>query len=181
MKIAPAPLEGLLVIEPRVFGDQRGYFFETYQEQHYAQNGMPKYVQSNVSRSTRYTLRGLHYQLPRAQAKLVSVIRGAVFDVMVDIRVSSPTFGKWFGLVLSDENHQQVFIPPGFAHGFCVLSEEADFFYQCSDFYAPDCEHGIIWNDADLNIAWPVQKPVLSSKDEIYPRLNEIPREQLFA
>ncbi|RDI44795.1 dTDP-4-dehydrorhamnose 3,5-epimerase [Aquicella lusitana] len=180
MHTTNGPLSGLLIIEPRVFKDSRGYFFETHQQTRYGSLRIPHFVQDNVSRSHRNVLRGLHYQLPHAQGKLVWVTRGSVWDVVVDIRKSSPTFGQWFGITLSDENHIQMYIPPGFAHGFCVLSEEADFHYKCTDYYAPSYEHGIAWNDARLNIAWPVSSPVLSPKDEIYPALHEIAHENLF-
>lgn len=138
-------------------------------------------MQDNYSRSKKNVLRGLHYQLPHPQGKLVGVTRGSVYDVVVDIRLSSPTFGNWFGIHLNDENQMQMYIPPGFAHGFCVLSDEADFYYKCTDFYAPGTEHGIIWNDEKLNIAWPISNPILSPKDEIYSSLYEIPHDQLFA
>lgn len=180
MKTKEAPLEGLIIIEPSVFNDNRGYFYEGYQQQRYAQLNMPSLVQDNVSRSQNNVIRGLHYQLPHAQGKLVGVTHGKVWDVVVDIRVKSSTFGQWFGIELSDENHIQMYVPPGFAHGFCVLSDSADFYYKCSDFYTPGCEHGIIWNDPSLNIHWPTTTPILSPKDEIYPSLREIPHEQLF-
>lgn len=181
MKISTAPLEGLIIIEPKVFVDARGYFFETFQSQRYADLGIPAFVQDNVSRSNKNVLRGLHYQLPHAQGKLVWVTRGSVWDVVIDIRVKSPTFGQWFGITLSDENHLQMYIPPGFAHGFCVQSEVADFHYKCTDFYTPSAEHGIRWNDPKLNIPWPISHPITSPKDDIYPTLNEIPHDQLFA
>lgn len=181
MNIKTAPLQGLIIIEPKVFNDERGYFYETFQQERYAKLGIPAFVQDNISHSKRHVLRGLHYQNPHGQGKLVSVTRGSVWDVVVDIRVQSPTFGQWFGITLSDENHTQMFIPAGFAHGFCVLSEAADFSYKCTDYYSPACEHGIAWNDPRLNITWPVQNPVLSPKDEVYPPLHEIAHEQLFA
>ncbi len=169
-----------MIIEPQLFVDQRGYFYEVFQQKRYADYGIPPMVQDNASRSKRNTLRGLHYQLPHAQGKLVWVTRGTVWDVAVDIRLQSPTFGKWFGITLSDENHTQFYIPPGFAHGFCVLSEEADFQYKCTDYYSPGAEHGIAWNDKKLNIPWPVTSPILSPKDEMYPSLHEIANEKLF-
>ena len=181
MNIRQAPLQGLIIIEPKVFKDERGYFFETFQQQRYAELGIPAFVQDNISHSKKHVLRGLHFQHPHGQGKLVSVTRGSVFDVVVDIRRSSPTFGKSFAITLSDENHSQMFIPAGFAHGFCVLSDEADFSYKCTDYYAPQCEHGIAWNDPQLNIAWPTQHPLLSPKDQQYPSLNEIAHEKLFA
>lgn len=181
MKIIETPFLGLIVIEPKLFADSRGYFFETYQQQRYSDHDLPAFVQDNVSRSTRNVLRGLHYQLPHAQGKLVWVTRGTVWDVVVDIRLSSPTFGQWYSITLSDQNHLQMYIPPGFAHGFCVLSDEADFHYKCTDFYTPACEYGIAWNDARLNIAWPIEQPILSPKDAAYPSLAEIPHDKLFA
>lgn len=180
MKTIEAPIQGLIIFEPTIFHDNRGYFYEVFQQERYAEYGLPLFVQDNISRSKRHSLRGLHYQLPHAQGKLVWVTRGTVWDIVVDIRMSSPTFGQWFSITLSDENHTQMYIPPGFAHGFCVLSEEADFYYKCTDFFAPTCEHGIAWNDACLNILWPVKNPILSPKDETYPSLHEIPHEQLF-
>lgn len=181
MKMTEGPLSGLLIFEPKIFNDNRGYFFEVFQAERYADVGIPPFVQDNISRSTKNVLRGLHYQLPRAQGKLVWVTRGTVWDIALDIRVSSPTFGQWFSIILSDENHTQMYIPPGFAHGFCVLSDEADFYYKCTDFYTPKAEHGIAWNDTNLNIPWPIQHPILSPKDEVYPHLKDIPHENLFA
>src|SRR5262249_31094683 len=147
MKLIETPLKGLMVIEPNVFSDTRGYFFEVFQQHRYQEQGFPPFIQDNVSRSKKHVLRGLHYQLPHAQGKLVWVTSGTVWDVAVDIRVSSPTFGQWFGITLSDENHTQLYIPPGFAHGFCVLSDTADFHYKCTEYYSPSSEHGIAWND----------------------------------
>lgn len=181
MKITPGPLSGLLMIEPRVFRDERGYFYESCQNHRYQEAGIPALIQDNISRSYQNSLRGLHYQLPNAQGKLIWVLRGKVWDVMVDIRRSSPTFGKWHAVTLSDENPMQIYIPPGFAHGFCVLSEVADFAYKCSDYYTPSAEHGISWDDPTLAIEWPVQKPILSPKDQQYPRLNEITHDHLFS
>lgn len=180
MKVTETPLQGLLIIEPTLFNDSRGYFYESFQHMRYHEHGIPAMVQDNISRSCKNTLRGLHYQLPDAQGKLVSVIRGSVWDVAVDIRRSSLTFGKWFGAVLSDENHKQLYIPPGFAHGFCVLSEDADFMYKCTDYYSPKSEHGILWNDPDLKITWPVPHPILSDKDQKYSPLSEVANEHLF-
>lgn len=181
MKITPAPLAGILIIEPRIFNDERGFFYESHQQSRYLEAGIPAMVQDNISRSRRGTLRGLHYQLPAAQGKLVWVIRGKVWDVMVDIRRQSPTYKKWFAMTLSDEQPTQIYIPPGFAHGFCTLSDEADFCYKCTDYYTPSDEHGIIWNDPEINIKWPVDNPVLSPKDKLYPSLNEIEHDKLFA
>lgn len=181
MNIKTTPLSGLLLIEPRIFADERGYFFEGFQQTRYAEAGILPFVQYNLSRSKRNVLRGLHYQSPKAQGKLVGVSRGKVWDVAVDIRLSSKTFGQWFAAELSDENHAQLYIPPGFAHGFCVLSEEADFYYKCTDFYAPEAEQGIAWNDTRLNIPWPIEQPLLSPKDQTYSSLHELPHDKLFA
>lgn len=181
MKVTETPLKNLLVIEPSVFPDARGFFYESYQHQRYREHGIPELVQDNVSRSCKNTLRGLHYQLPNSQGKLVSVIRGSVWDVAVDIRKSSPTFGQWFGVVLDEDNHKQLYVPPGFAHGFCVLSEEVDFLYKCSDYYHPENEHGIMWNDPEINITWPINNPILSDKDKHFTKLSEISDEHLFA
>jgi dTDP-4-dehydrorhamnose 3,5-epimerase len=162
------------VIEPTLYRDHRGYFYEGFHQKRYAECAIPPMVQMNLSHSAKNVLRGLHYQLPNAQGKLVSVIQGRIFDVAVDIRSSSPTFGKHFSIVLDDEKHAALYIPPGFAHGFCVLSDTADVMYQCTDFYAKDSEHGILWNDATLNIPWPVKDPILSEKDQIYPTFAEL-------
>jgi dTDP-4-dehydrorhamnose 3,5-epimerase len=175
VQVYKTKLPGLLIIEPKVYKDSRGFFFETFYESKYKAGGINKpFVQDNISRSTRNVLRGLHYQLERPQAKLVSVFRGAVFDVAVDIRKGSPTFGQWEGLELSDKNNLQLFIPEGFAHGFCVLSDEADFFYKCTDYYHPESEHGILWNDPDLAISWKIADPILSEKDKKYKRLKDV-------
>lgn len=179
MIIRQPPLAGLLHIEPKVFGDARGFFVETYREQRLMEFGVPAFVQDNHSRSMRGVLRGLHYQLQQPQGKLVMVARGAVFDVAVDIRRGSPTFGQWYGAVLSDENHHQLYIPPGFAHGFCVLSEDADFLYKCTDYYAPQGERAIAWNDPDIGIDWPLAEPRLSDKDSRAPRLRDLLPEDL--
>lgn len=178
MKITEAPINGLLIIELPIFTDHRGHFFETFQSKRYAEAGIPSFVQENVSWSKRDVLRGLHYQSPNPQGKLVWVTRGTVWDVAVDIRRSSPTFGQWFGMTLSAEKPTQLYIPPGFAHGFCVLSDDAIFHYQCTDFYSPTAEQGLAWDDANLNIAWPVKSPILSSKDKLYPALHEIMHER---
>lgn len=180
MNISQTPLAGLLIIEPKVFIDNRGYFFEAYHQEKYSAHGIPSFVQNNLSHSNRNVVRGLHYQLPNAQGKLVGVTYGTIWDVAVDIRRQSPTFGQWFAITLSDENHKQLYIPPGFAHGFCVLSDTADVYYQCTAPYAPTHEHGILWSDPRLNITWPVKEPILSAKDAIYPCLNEIADENLF-
>ena len=175
MKIRPTELDGVSIIEPAVFEDPRGYFLEIWQKSRYAANGIAAdFVQDNVSVSAKGTLRGLHYQYPNAQAKLVQVLQGEVFDVVVDIRRGSPAFGRWTSVVLSEANKQQLFVPEGFAHGFCVMSEAATFLYKCSDYYAPRSEGGILWSDPDLAIAWPASKPLLSEKDKKYRRLKDI-------
>ncbi len=166
MKITPTSLPGVMLIEPDVFGDTRGFFMETWHAQKYAQAGLDvKFVQDNHSRSNKGILRGLHYQLKQAQGKLVRVSHGAVFDVVVDIRKGSPSFGQWVNYELSDNNFRQLYIPPGFAHGFCVLSETADFIYKCTDFYAPEHEQSILWNDPDIGIIWPGTDFLVSEKD----------------
>jgi dTDP-4-dehydrorhamnose 3,5-epimerase len=175
MNILPTELDGVLIIEPNVFGDERGFFMESFQKQRYREAGVEAdFVQDNISRSVRNTLRGLHYQHPNAQAKLVQVLEGEIYDVAVDIRQGSPTFGRWVGAILSAENRRQFFLPAGFAHGFCVLSATALFFYKCSDFYAPEAEGGICWDDPDLGIHWPVQAPILSERDSRFSPLRDV-------
>lgn len=182
MKITETKLAGLKYIEPEIFTDSRGCFFEGFQAERYAkQVGMEQALaQLNFSRSQQGVLRGLHYQLAKPQAKLVTVLRGKVLDVAVDIRLNSPSFGQWCAFELSDENHAQLYIPQGFAHGFVALSAEVDFCYACTDYYDPSSERGIIWNDPDLNIPWGISEPIVSPKDQIYPRLNEIAKQDLF-
>jgi dTDP-4-dehydrorhamnose 3,5-epimerase len=169
MQFERTAIPDVVLVRPRVFGDARGFFFESWEERKFAAAGCDaKFVQDNHSRSTRHTLRGLHYQIQHAQGKLVRVVAGTVFDVAVDIRRSSPTFGRWVSVTLSDENHHMVWIPAGFAHGFLVLSDFADFVYRCTDYYSPAHERAILWNDPDLNIEWPLasgEAPVLSAKD----------------
>lgn len=174
MQVIETALPGALIIEPRSFGDQRGFFLETYSHKRYQAAGITgHFVQDNHSRSRRGVLRGLHYQLIQPQGKLVWVTRGEVFDVAVDVRRGSPTFGRWAGAILDDRSHRQFYVPPGFAHGFCVLSEEADFVYKCTDYYHPESEQGIAWDDPDIGIIWPLQEVVLSDKDRRNPRLAE--------
>jgi dTDP-4-dehydrorhamnose 3,5-epimerase len=171
---------GVVIIQSKVFTDARGFFFETYHEEKFAALGITdRFVQDNHSSSRRGTLRGLHYQLRRQQAKLCRVVRGEVLDVAVDVRRGSPTWAKWTSAVLSAENKRQIYIPKGFAHGFVVLSDEAEFLYKCSDFYDPASELGIHWADPQLAIAWQVTEPVLSDKDSRYPRLADVPPEFL--
>jgi len=175
VKIIETPLPGVLIIEPKVSGDHRGFFLETFQVDRYREAGITlPFVQDNHSRSRRGVLRGLHFQKTRPQGKLVSVSHGAVYDVAVDINPTSNTYGKFVGVELNDENHRQLWIPPGYAHGFCVLSEVADFQYKCTDFYFPADEGGLIWNDPDVGIRWPVAEPQLSVKDMNNPRLRAL-------
>jgi len=181
MKIEKTNLEGVLRIEPKVFGDARGFFLETYNKERYMAAGFPDvdFVQDNHSRSSKGVLRGMHFQLHKPQGKLVQVATGSVYDVAVDIRVGSPTFGQWYGCELSAENHHQLWVPPKFAHGFCVLSETADFVYKCTDYYCPDDEGGMLWNDPAVGIEWPMDAPLLSEKDKVYACLADIPESQL--
>lgn len=175
MEIRPTEISDVVVIEPRVFGDARGFFLETFSEQRYSEVGVHgPFVQDNWSHSTKGTLRGLHYQIEQAQGKLVQVLRGRIFDVAVDLRKSSQTFGKSVGIELSSENKRQLYIPPGFAHGFLVLSENADFLYKCTDYYAPQHERTLLWNDPTIAIDWPLASdPILSEKDQCGTTLNE--------
>ncbi len=176
MKVVPTELPEVLILEPKVHGDSRGFFYETFQARRYADAGIPgAFVQDNLSRSVRGTLRGLHFQEPRAQGKLVQVLRGTVWDVAVDVRRGSPRFGRWIALELSETTPRQLWIPPGFAHGFCVLSDSADFFYKCTELYSPESERSIAWDDPAIGIAWPVKEPLLSAKDRAAPRLADAP------
>jgi dTDP-4-dehydrorhamnose 3,5-epimerase len=170
----------VLLIEPEVHGDGRGFFMETWHRKRYVAAGIAlPFVQDNLSRSARGILRGLHLQNPHAQGKLVSVLEGAVFDVAVDVRVGSPHFGKWVGYELSADNHRQLWVPPGFAHGFCVTSDHAMFAYKCTDIYHRESEIGLAWNDPTLGIDWPIREPLLSAKDAAAPTLFEIEKERL--
>lgn len=159
------PLPGLKLLKPRIFRDDRGYFLETHNAARFEESGLGTFVQDNLSFSTRGVLRGLHLQAPQWQAKLVSVIHGRIYDVIVDLRRDRPTFGRWHGVYLSDEAHEQLFVPEGFAHGFCVLTDVAYVLYKCSSFYRPEQEQTLLWNDPALNIEWPVREPILSPKD----------------
>ena len=180
MQIIPSRLAGAFIIEPRVFGDARGFFMETWNKARYVEAGISAdFVQDNLSFSQRGVLRGLHFQNPNPQGKLVQVLQGEVFDVAVDIRVGSPTFGDWEAVVLSAENRRQFYVPPGFAHGFCVTSETALFAYKCTDLYNPAAEGSVLWNDPDLGIPWPIDAPALSAKDRDGIRLRDFPRERL--
>jgi dTDP-4-dehydrorhamnose 3,5-epimerase len=174
MKVVDTPLEGLKVVEPTVHGDARGFFLETFHEGRFAEGGLPtRFVQDNWSRSQRHTLRGLHYQHPGGQGKLVWCVTGEVYDVVVDVRRGSPTFGRWFALELSEANKKQLWVPPGFAHGFCVLSAWADFVYKCTTPYAPANEAAVRWDDPALGIPWPTTTPLISAKDAAAPLLAE--------
>ena len=175
MKIIETSIPGALIVEPKVFGDSRGFFLETFHASRYAQAGIPgPFVQDNHSHSAKGVLRGLHFQKQYPQGKLVYVTRGTVFDVAVDIRRDSPTFGQWVGVTLSVENHRQFYLPPGLAHGFCVLSEVADFCYKCTDYYHPEDEGCIRWDDPEIGIEWPLTEPILSAKDAGAPYLREL-------
>ncbi len=174
MKVIPTDFPGLFVLEPVVHEDARGFFFEFYQRRRFEEAGLTAdFVQDNHSRSSRGTVRGLHYQEPHAQVKLARVIHGEAFDAVVDIRRGSPTFGKAFWTTLSAANRRMLWIPTGFAHGFCALSEAVEFLYKCSDYYVREDEHGILWNDPQLAIPWPVDRPLLSAKDAAHPRLAD--------
>ena len=175
MKASRTELEGILLIKPTVYMDSRGRFFESYEKKKYRALGIQEdFVQDNQSLSRKNVIRGPHYRTEPEQAKLVRVIRGEVFDVVIDIRKSSPTFGKWQGFVLSDSNFLQLYIPVGFAHGFCVLSDSAEFLYKVSEYYSAEKEKGIIWNDPDIGIEWPISDPILSEKDQNNPRFRSL-------
>lgn len=180
LRRVPTALSDVVLIEPTVYSDQRGFFFEMWQQARYAELGLPhEFVQDNISRSSRGILRGLHVQEPFGQGKLIQVIEGEVFDVAVDVRVGSPTFGESICERIAADNRYQLYVPPGFAHGFYVVSDFALFMYKCTDFYRPEAELSIAWNDPELAIEWPVVDPVLSKKDAAAPRLAQIPRDRL--
>ncbi|RLL49167.1 dTDP-4-dehydrorhamnose 3,5-epimerase [Mariprofundus sp. EBB-1] len=183
MNVIETTLPGVLIIEPKVFGDARGFFLETFHKQRYEAAGIPlkgsEFVQDNHSRSSKGVLRGLHFQLENPQGKLVSAGTGAVFDVAADVNPDSPTYGQWVGVELSEENHKQLWISPGYAHGFCVLSNVADFQYKCTALYHPESDGGVAWDDPELAIEWPVDHPILSAKDLALPNLSEATRKQL--
>ena len=175
MNIIKTALDGVIIIEPEIFRDSRGFFMETYNQDRYKEAGIAGiFVQDNLSYLVKGALRGLHFQIKRPQGKLVQVVTGEIFDVAVDIRQGSSTFGKWVGVYLSEKNKRQLFIPEGFAHGFCVISETAHFLYKCSDFYFQHDEGGIVWSDPDIGIDWPVKDPIVSEKDKQLPRLSGI-------
>jgi dTDP-4-dehydrorhamnose 3,5-epimerase len=174
VRVTAIDIPGVLLLEPSVLSDHRGWFTETYHEQRYCDAGITeRFVQDNCSRSVQNTVRGLHFQEPQAQGKLVMALEGTVYDIVVDIRKGSPTFGKWYGIQLSDKNLHQMYIPPGCAHGFCVTSETATFLYKCTAYYSPKDDRGILWNDPALAIRWPVITPILSAKDQAHPTLAE--------
>ncbi len=180
MKTIETTLPGVMLIEPAVFGDERGFFFEAWNRGRFAAAGLPTdFPQANTSRSARGVLRGLHHQQPRPQGKLVWVVEGSVFDVAVDIRRGSPHFGSWFGAELSVANHRMMYVPPGFAHGFQVLSEHATFCYLCTELYDASCDRSIAWNDPDIGVAWPIAEPLLSAKDKLASRLADVPADLL--
>jgi dTDP-4-dehydrorhamnose 3,5-epimerase len=180
MKVSTTEIDGLLIFDPEVFGDERGFFLESWNEGVYTEKGLrATFVQDNLSRSSKGVLRGLHYQNPKGQGKLVQVLEGEVFDVAVDIRRGSPTFGEWYGLLLSADNHRQFYIPSGFAHGFCVMSDTALFHYKCTQFYNPGSEYSVLWDDPDLSIDWPIENPVVSGKDRGGRRLADFFPEEL--
>ncbi len=180
MNIIPTKLKDTVIIEPKVFGDDRGFFLESWQSDRYNNHGIKgPWVQDNLSKSRKGVLRGLHIQNPNPQGKLVTVLVGEVYDVAVDIRLGSPTFGKWEAIVLNDKNKRQVYLPPGIAHGFLVTSEEALFYYKCTDLYQPQNEITLLWNDPDLGIPWPINDPQLSPKDLKGMKLKDIPKEKL--
>ena len=177
-KFTETKINGVYIIEPKVFGDNRGYFMETYNKEHFAEAGLTmNFVQDNESSSSKGVLRGLHFQTKHTQGKLVRVTKGEVFDVAVDLRKGSPTYGQWEGVVLSAENKKQFYIPEGFAHGFLVLSDHAIFNYKCTDFYCPEGEGGVLWNDPDIGIEWPldgIDNIILSEKDKVHPTLKDL-------
>jgi dTDP-4-dehydrorhamnose 3,5-epimerase len=175
MKVVPTALPGVLLLEPRLFGDDRGYFLETWNDARYRAAGLPDFVQANHAHSRRGVLRGLHYQVVHPQAKLVWAVTGEILDVAVDIRRGSPTFGRWIGAALSGENHRQLFVPAGFAHGYCVISECADVSYLCSDVYWPGGDRGVRWDDPAIGVLWPPGEKLLSAKDRALPLLAAAP------
>ncbi len=180
MNVTELELPGVLLLEPKVYGDERGFFLETWHARHYAETGIPeRFVQDNLSRSLKNVLRGLHYQIQRPQGKLVSVIEGEVFDVAADVDPDSETFGRWVGVRLSGDNKRQLYVPPGYAHGFCVLSQAAYFTYKCTEYYAPELERGVRWDDPTLGIDWPIDEPIVNKRDAGWPTLEEAEREEL--
>ena len=180
MEVKETPLPGVLLLVPKVHGDSRGFFLESFHAKTFARLGLPQlFVQDDHSRSARGVTRGLHYQKRHGQGKLVRVVTGSVFDVAVDLRHDSPTFGRWFGTILSEENQAMMYVPEGFAHGFQVTSESADFLYKCTDFYDPEDEAGILWNDPEIGVVWPIAEAALSEKDRLLPLLSAVSRGDL--
>lgn len=176
MKVEETALPGVLLVTPQVFGDDRGFFMETYNQEKARASGLPEsFVQDNHSKSSYGVLRGLHYQSPQWQGKLVRVVQGEIFDVAVDIRAGSPSFGQWVGFSLNEDNKQQLYVPEGFAHGFCVTSETAEVVYKCTSLYAPEQEGSLLWNDPEVGIEWPIDAPKLSAKDEAGVGLADLP------
>lgn len=175
-------IHDVILVEPELLSDNRGFFFESFKESDFIANGIAKrFVQDNYSHSIHGVIRGLHYQkTPKAQAKLIGVTRGKIFDVVVDIRRNSPTYGKWLNEILSAENHKLLYVPEGFAHGFCVLSDEAEVFYKVSVEYSKEYERGVIWNDPTIDVAWPIQNPILSKKDSSWPRLEDLDNDFIY-
>jgi dTDP-4-dehydrorhamnose 3,5-epimerase len=175
MNVINTELDGVIIIEPKVFGDSRGFFKETWHKSRYEEAGIKlEFVQDNFSRSSRGVLRGLHFQKTRPQGKLIQCLKGEIYDVIVDVNSQSSSYGKYVGVYLNDENHRQVYIPPGYAHGFCVTSEIVDISYKCTDLYCPEDEGGLIWNDPEVAIDWPVENPKLSEKDKLHPLLKDL-------
>lgn len=179
----PLEISGLVLVRPLVLGDERGFFFELYKHTDFARAGITEHlVQDNYSKSTRGVLRGLHYQKsPKTQGKLIICMKGGIFDVAVDIRKGSPQYGKWIGVELSEENRHMLYVPPGFAHGFQVVSETAEVLYKCTEEYSPPDERGIIWNDSDINVTWPLANPILSAKDKMNPSLRDADNDFIFS
>ncbi|MFQ3244321.1 MAG: dTDP-4-dehydrorhamnose 3,5-epimerase [Arenicella sp.] len=176
MKVEQTKLDGVLLVTPQIFGDDRGFFMETYNQDKAIELGLPgNFVQDNHSKSSKGVLRGLHYQTPQWQGKLIRAIQGEIYDVAVDIRDGSPTFGEWLGFYLNDENKQQLYVPEGFAHGFVVTSDTAEVVYKCTSLYAPAQEGSVLWNDPEIGIQWPITEPLLSAKDEAGQRLRDLP------
>ena len=175
MKVEETELPGVLILTPRVFGDRRGFFKEIFHGERYKEAGITlDFVQDNFSRSSQGVLRGMHFQKTKPQGKLVQCLKGSIYDVVVDIDSKSKTFGKFIGVELSDENHNQIYVPPGYAHGFCVTSEMADISYKCTDYYCPEDEGGLAWNDPEIGIDWPILNPTLSEKDKVHPMLKDL-------
>jgi len=180
LNVLSTGLPGVLLIEPRVYGDERGFFVETYRRERYAAAGIGiEFVQDNLSSSRVGVLRGLHFQHPKGQAKLIQVIQGEIYDVVVDVRSGSPTIGRWYGVALSSANKRQLFVPAGFAHGFCTTSDSAIVSYKASEVYAPDCETAVQWDDPDLGISWPIENPTVSDRDLLAVRLRDVPADRL--